>query len=48
MPAAIKGTDKLSRLKLKVAYGEPFDPGDDARAATDKLMSDIEKLYETL
>jgi 1-acyl-sn-glycerol-3-phosphate acyltransferase len=29
VPAAIKGTDRLSRLaKLKVAYGEPFEPGD--------------------
>jgi 1-acyl-sn-glycerol-3-phosphate acyltransferase len=48
VPAAIKGTDRLSRLKLKVAYGEPFDPGEDTQAATERLMSDIEKLYATL
>jgi len=48
VPAAIKGTERLSGLKLKVAYGEPFEPGDDAQAATARLMSDIEKLQETL
>jgi 1-acyl-sn-glycerol-3-phosphate acyltransferase len=48
VPAAIKGADRLSRLKLKVAYGDPFEPGDDARAATDRLMSDIERLREHL
>lgn len=48
VPAAIKGTDRLSGLKLKVSYGEPFEPGDDSQAATEKLMSDIEKLYAEL
>jgi 1-acyl-sn-glycerol-3-phosphate acyltransferase len=49
VPAAIKGTDRLSRLgKLEVLYGEPFDPGEDAQAATDRLMDDIERLYEEL
>ena len=48
VPAAIKGADQLSRLKLKVAYGEPFEPGEDAQAATDRLMSDIERLYAEL
>src|SRR5512133_3098090 len=49
VPAAIKGTDRLSRLdRLKVSYGEPFAPGDDAQAATDRLMNDIEKLYAEL
>jgi 1-acyl-sn-glycerol-3-phosphate acyltransferase len=49
VPAAIKGTDRLSRLaKLKVAYGEPFQPGADAQAATDRLMREIQELYETL
>ena len=48
VPAAIEGTDRLSRLKLKVAYGEPFEPGDDAAAATERLMSDIEKLRAEL
>jgi 1-acyl-sn-glycerol-3-phosphate acyltransferase len=49
VPAAVKGTDRLSRLgKLRVSYGEPFEPGDDARAATDRLMDDIERLYAEL
>src|SRR5262245_9845340 len=49
VPAAIKGTDRLSHLaKLEVAYGEPFEPGDDARSATERLMDDIEKLYAEL
>ena len=48
VPAAIKGTDRLSRLKLKVAYGEPFEPGEDMQAATERLMSDIERLYAEL
>jgi 1-acyl-sn-glycerol-3-phosphate acyltransferase len=48
VPAAIKGTARLSGFKLKVAYGEPFEPGDDAQAATDRLMRDIEKLRAEL
>ena len=49
VPAAIKGTDRLARLgKWEVAYGEPFEPGDDARAATERLMQEIDELYETL
>ena len=33
VPAAIKGTDRLARLGgWEVAYGEPFEPGDDANA----------------
>jgi len=49
VPAAIKGTDRLSHLaKLEVSYGEPFEPGDDAQAATERLMDDIEKLYAEL
>ena len=49
VPAAIKGTDRLShREKLKVAYGEPFEPGDDAPAATERLMHEIRTLYESL
>jgi 1-acyl-sn-glycerol-3-phosphate acyltransferase len=49
VPAAIKGTDRLVRLaKLKVAYGEPFDPGEDAQAATERLMREIDELYDTL
>src|SRR4051794_27173515 len=49
VPAAIKGTDRLSRLgKLKVAYGTPFEPGADAPAATERLMREIDALYESL
>jgi 1-acyl-sn-glycerol-3-phosphate acyltransferase len=49
VPAAIKGTDRLVRLaKLKVAYGEPFEPGEDAQAATERLMREIDELYAAL
>ncbi len=49
VPAAVKGTDRLARLgKWEVAYGEPFEPGDDSRAATGRLMQEIDALYETL
>jgi 1-acyl-sn-glycerol-3-phosphate acyltransferase len=49
VPAAIKGTDRLARLgKWEVAYGEPFEPGDDAQAATERLMQEIDALYEKL
>jgi 1-acyl-sn-glycerol-3-phosphate acyltransferase len=49
VPAAIKGTDRLSRLpKLQVVYGDPFDPGEDVQAATERLMNEIEELYDTL
>lgn len=49
VPAAIKGTDRLVRLgRWKVAYGDPFEPGDDAQAATERLMREIDALHETL
>jgi 1-acyl-sn-glycerol-3-phosphate acyltransferase len=57
VPAAIKGTDRLSRLgRLKVAYGPPvrvddlagMTPRDASRTATDRLMSDIYELYGAL
>ena len=49
VPAAISGTDRLSRVaQWKVAYGEPFEPGEDAQEATERLMHDIERLHETL
>jgi 1-acyl-sn-glycerol-3-phosphate acyltransferase len=49
VPAASKGTDRLARLgKWKVAYGEPFEPGDDAQAATERLMREIQTLHEKL
>ena len=57
VPAAIKGTDRLSRLaQLRVAYGRPT-PLDDlrgqelspaAREATDRLMADIRELEASL
>jgi 1-acyl-sn-glycerol-3-phosphate acyltransferase len=49
VPAAISGTDRLARVaRWKVAYGEPFEPGEDAQKATERLMRDIERLHETL
>jgi 1-acyl-sn-glycerol-3-phosphate acyltransferase len=57
VPAAVKGTDRLSRLsKLRVAYDKPV-PLDDlgsmslrdaAQVATDRLMERIYALHETL
>jgi len=57
VPAAIKGTDRLTRLgPLRVAYGPPI-PLDDlrgreiapaAREATDRLMTAIHKLEASL
>jgi 1-acyl-sn-glycerol-3-phosphate acyltransferase len=57
VPAAIAGTDRLSRLgPLRVAYGPPLDLADldgkdvktAATIATERLMGEIEKLKETL
>jgi 1-acyl-sn-glycerol-3-phosphate acyltransferase len=56
VPAAIGGTDRLLRLgPLTVAYGPPVDlsglDGDEreaAKAATDRLMTDIQKLRTAL
>src|SRR5205085_6620810 len=49
VPAAITGTDRLSRLaRWKVAYGEPFEPGDDVQEATDRLMREIDRVDDTL
>jgi 1-acyl-sn-glycerol-3-phosphate acyltransferase len=50
VPAAIAGTDRLSRLgPLRVRYGEPMNlDGLDARAATEQLMAEIERLGEGL
>jgi 1-acyl-sn-glycerol-3-phosphate acyltransferase len=57
VPAAISGTDRLSRLgPLRVRYGKPI-PIDDlrdkeqslaAREATDRLMAEIERLGQEL
>ena len=57
VPAAIKGTDRLSRLgPLRVVFGEPLDLSDldgadmkrASEAATERLMARIEELYSTL
>jgi 1-acyl-sn-glycerol-3-phosphate acyltransferase len=57
VPAAIKGTDELLKLaRLQVAYGKPIPlddlaglpPRDAADAATQRLMTEIQALYETL
>jgi 1-acyl-sn-glycerol-3-phosphate acyltransferase len=57
VPAAIDGTDRLTRLgPLRVAYGEPLDlsdldgsePREAAQEATDRLMSEIDRLKATL
>jgi 1-acyl-sn-glycerol-3-phosphate acyltransferase len=57
VPAAIKGTDRLSRLgPLRVVFGEPLDLSDlegldqkrASEEATDRLMARIEELYSTL
>jgi 1-acyl-sn-glycerol-3-phosphate acyltransferase len=57
VPAAIAGTDRLSRLgPLSVAYGEPIDVSDlegmetkrAASIATERLMKAIEELKATL
>jgi len=49
VPVAIKGTDGLARVaKWQVAFGEAFEPGADAQAATERLMRDIEALHATL
>jgi 1-acyl-sn-glycerol-3-phosphate acyltransferase len=57
VPAAIAGTDQLSRLgRLRVRYGKPIplddlsdkEPSVAAREATDRLMAEIEKLGRDL
>jgi 1-acyl-sn-glycerol-3-phosphate acyltransferase len=50
VPAASAGTERLSRLTpLRVRYGKPLDlDGLDARAATEQLMAELERLGEGL
>jgi 1-acyl-sn-glycerol-3-phosphate acyltransferase len=50
VPAAIAGTDHLLRFeRLRVRYGKPLDIDDaDPREATEKLMTEIERLGENL
>ncbi len=57
VPAAIEGTDQLLNLpRLKVAYGKPIPvddiaglpPRDASDTLTERLMAEIEALYESL
>src|SRR5215211_8846753 len=49
VPAAIKGTDRLARLaKVEVAYGGPIEQTEDVHETTERLMTEIERLYPTL
>jgi 1-acyl-sn-glycerol-3-phosphate acyltransferase len=49
VPAAIKGTDRLARLgPLRVAYGPSVEVTDDSHETTNRLMAEIQRLYETL
>ena len=57
VPAAIAGTDRLSRLaRLRVRYGEPLglddlkdqETGAAAREATERLMAEITRLEDSL
>jgi 1-acyl-sn-glycerol-3-phosphate acyltransferase len=57
VPAAIKGTDRMLDLpRLKVAYGKPIPvddlagipPKDASHTVTQRLMAEIEALYEEL
>jgi 1-acyl-sn-glycerol-3-phosphate acyltransferase len=49
VPAAIKGTDRLARLaKLRVAYGRPIEQSDDVKETTERLMTEIDRLYTGL
>ena len=49
VPAAIRGTDRLSRLgPFRVVYGAPVEVGDDTQETTERLMAAIESLEATL
>jgi 1-acyl-sn-glycerol-3-phosphate acyltransferase len=49
VPAPIKGTDRLARLaKVEVAYGRPVEQTEDVHETTERLMTEIERLYATL
>jgi len=57
VPAAIKGTDHLRTLpRLQISYGKPIPvddlaglpPKDASEAATQRLMAEIQELYEQL
>jgi 1-acyl-sn-glycerol-3-phosphate acyltransferase len=49
VPAAIRGTDRLSRLgPFRVVYGTPIEVGEDTQETTERLMAAIESLEATL
>lgn len=49
VPAAIRGTDRVVRLgPLRVVYGKPLEPSDDAQETTERLMEEIYRLEGTL
>ncbi|HEX6701408.1 MAG TPA: lysophospholipid acyltransferase family protein [Gaiellaceae bacterium] len=49
VPAAVKGTERLARLgPVRVAYGPPVEPSEDAHETTERLMREIERLHATL
>jgi 1-acyl-sn-glycerol-3-phosphate acyltransferase len=49
VPAAVRGTDRLSRLgPLRVAYGAPLTTDGNHRETTDRLMAEIDRLGEAL
>jgi 1-acyl-sn-glycerol-3-phosphate acyltransferase len=49
IPAAIKGTDQLTRVgPLRVVYGQPVDQSDDPQETTQRLMEEIYRLESTL
>ena len=49
VPAGIKGTDGLSRLeRWRVRYGEPIELSDDAAEVTERLMTRIHELEDSL
>ena len=49
VPAAISGTDRLSRLgPFRVVYGEPVEVGEDPGETTERLMAAIDELEATL
>jgi 1-acyl-sn-glycerol-3-phosphate acyltransferase len=49
VPAAIRGTDRLSRLgPFRVVYGAPVEVGQDTQETTERLMAAIDSLEATL
>ena len=52
--AARSGRDQGNRparrgsRSSRSSYGEPFEPGEDAQAATERLMNEIEELYDRI